>query len=72
MFYGVSRGQQTTPHKKKRAHRLGASQVDNLWATIAVLLLLSALPAVVSVRDAWPTTDRAPPLILRRKKKKMK
>lgn len=57
---------------KKNAHRLGASQVDNLRTTIAVLLLLSALSAVVSVRDAWPTADRAPPLILRRRKKKRK
>lgn len=47
----------------RTTHRLGTSQVDDLWTTIAILLLLSALPTVVSVRDARPTADRAPPLI---------
>lgn len=52
----------SSKHHHTSAHRLGASQVDDFRATVAVLLLLSALPAVVGVRDARPTADRTPPL----------
>lgn len=41
---------------------LGAAEVDDLGAAVAVLLLLRALLAVVGVGDADAAADDAPPL----------
>lgn len=42
---------------------LRASQIDNLWATISILLLDGALLTVISIGDSGASTDHTAPLI---------
>lgn len=42
---------------------LRAPQIDNLWATISILLLNGALFTIVGVRDSGTPTDHTPALV---------
>lgn len=42
--------------------RLCTAEVDNLWTSVPVLLLLNAFPTVVRVRHSHTTTHDAPSL----------
>jgi len=42
---------------------LRAPQIDNLWATISILLLDGALLTVIGIRDSRASTDHTAPLV---------
>lgn len=42
---------------------LRTPQIDNLWATISILLLDGAFLTIIRIRDSWASTDHTAPLV---------
>lgn len=42
---------------------LRTPQIDNLWATVSILLLNGALFTIVGIRDSGTSTDHTPALV---------